>query len=107
MTPWPGARSRFRGEPATFLATSAIPGRAEPGGVVAFERGAVAVGTGSGLLRIDRIQMAGKRDVSGEEFARGARPREGEEFLSPPGAGKLLERLDPEAGGTPPSSERP
>lgn len=104
MTPWPGARSLFRDEPATLLAARAMAGRGEPGRVVVLEGEGVAVGTGTGLLRIERIKMAGKRDVSGEEFARGARPLPGEAFLSPPGAGA---RLLMEATAAPPADAAP
>ena len=42
--------------------------------------GAPVVRTGDGAVRIERLQPAGKRPMSGEEFARGARLQPGDGF---------------------------
>jgi methionyl-tRNA formyltransferase len=80
VTPWPGARTRFRGETATLLAATPLPGAGEPGRVAAITREGIAIGTGEGLLRIDTIQMPSRRAVTGAEFARGARLAPGDTF---------------------------
>ncbi|MFN0151125.1 MAG: methionyl-tRNA formyltransferase [bacterium] len=84
MTPWPGARALFRGAIATIAAAAAVPGAGDAGGVAASSVDGLFVGTGDGLLRIDSIQVAGRRRLSGVEFARGARIVPGERFESIP-----------------------
>ncbi len=84
MTPWPGARALFRGAIATIAAAAAVPGSGEAGCVAASSVDGLFVGTGDGLLRIDAIQVAGRRRISGVEFARGARIAPGETFDSIP-----------------------
>lgn len=87
MTPWPGARARLREQTATLLAARAVEGRAEAGAIAPAEHGGLLVGTGRGLLRIESLKMPGRRQVSGDAFARGARLRAGERFdASPPQA---------------------
>ena len=80
-TPWPAA--------TTMLGVSAIritqassneqtaPG--EPGLIVGAGK-TIDVATGEGLLAIERLQRAGKRELSAEEFVRGTRDLVGQRF---------------------------
>lgn len=78
LNPMPGAWTTFRGTRLKVHEASQVEGSGEPGEVVDAER--LIVATGEGLLRLDSVQPAGKRPMSGVEFARGARPSAGERF---------------------------
>ena len=87
MTPWPGAQTGLGGRPLKILEAELGPPSAEapadPGLLVAMEGRAALVQTGSGLLRVRRLQPAGKGPMSPASYLDGRR-------LKPP----LL--LDPE-----------
>jgi methionyl-tRNA formyltransferase len=73
--PWPGAYTTWQGRTLKVLrarprADKQAPG--ELGQVVALEPG-VGVVTGDGLLQLVDVQLAGKRAVTAEQFARGQR----------------------------------
>ena len=68
--PWPIAFTFWRGQMLKVGRARVVEGAAEPGRVIAYERGA-AVGTGSGLLVLEQVQPAGKRMMSIEDFLRG------------------------------------
>lgn len=74
--PWPGTFTTWQGRVLKILRASRVPTgagpAAAPGEVVALDQG-LAVGTGDGLLRLEQVQLEGKRAVSAEEFARGYR----------------------------------
>jgi len=72
--PWPGAWTTFNGQrfkivrgKAVDLKTAAVPGQ-----VIETSQG-LAVATGEGILVLERVQLAGKRAMSVEEFVRGHR----------------------------------
>jgi methionyl-tRNA formyltransferase len=71
--PWPGAYTAWRGQRLEVLEARVEPGSAEPGEVVALGAG-VAVGTGEGLLVLERVKQEGKRALTAQEFLRGQRP---------------------------------
>ena len=80
-TPWPGAttnlgRSSIRITQASSVAEQAL---GEPGQVVHADE-TIVVATGDGMLAIERLQRAGKRELSAEEFARGTRDLVGQRF---------------------------
>jgi methionyl-tRNA formyltransferase len=71
-TPWPGAYTSLRGQPLRILAgrestESGVPGQ------VSLHAGQLLVGTGSGSVLVERMQLAGKRALNTEEFVRGQR----------------------------------
>jgi methionyl-tRNA formyltransferase len=68
--PWPGAFTTWQGQNLKIGAATAIEGEAEPGRVIAREKKA-AVGTGSGLLIIDKAQLPGKKMLNIGDFLRG------------------------------------
>ncbi len=76
--PWPSAYTHWRGK--IFKILSARPlavslGEAPPAGTLILHREpgmqSLAVVTGLGLLLIDRLQLEGKKAMSGDEFLRG------------------------------------
>jgi len=79
-TPWPGTATTWRGKAlkvlrATALESGESAGQAEPAGKVSLQMldgmKALAVRCGQGLLRLDMIQLEGKRALSADEFLRG------------------------------------
>jgi methionyl-tRNA formyltransferase len=75
FNPWPGAFTMWRGRRLKVL--QAVPlsgwhGDAPPGTVLALADG-LAVATGEGALRLDRVQLAGKRPMDIAAFRRGQR----------------------------------
>ena len=72
-TPWPGTFTYCQGELLKVLRGAAlvgeIPGAAP--GTLSLHGGMLVVQTGSGLYRLDEIQPAGKRPMSGVAFLAG------------------------------------
>ncbi len=86
-TPAPGAWTTWRGErlklaPLPPHGDHALRVRPEglPPGEVRLDDGAVAVGTGSHAVWLGDVRPAGKRDMPAADWARGARPGDGEAF---------------------------
>lgn len=76
--PWPGCYTRWQGRLLRILEAVPLPreGKAVPGLVVAVPAGypsVVGVGTGDGVLGLLRVQLEGKRAISGADFLRGQR----------------------------------
>lgn len=77
-TPWPGAYTLWQGQPFRIHRVTAAPAEggntpvAEPGTVIR-SGSAILVVTGSGLLRLEEVQPAGKRAMAAGDFANGAR----------------------------------
>ncbi len=69
LTPWPGTFAEFGGETLKVLTASPVAGAGMPGSVL--DR-AFTVACGTGALRLDRVQRAGRPAMSGEAFLRGA-----------------------------------
>jgi len=82
-TPWPGASTQL-GTTAIRI-TEAVVGEGEapesPGTIVSAGHH-ITVSAGTGVLDIVRIQRAGKRELSAEEFVRGTRDLIGRRFGS-------------------------
>ena len=79
-TPWPAASTML--DQQTFRVTAARAGAplgSEPPGTIVELGPAIVVATGTGRLEIQRLQRAGKREMSAEEFARGAKGSGGTE----------------------------
>ena len=76
-TPWPGLFSHWEGKALKFLDVVALPGEVGagvgPGTVttISGEETPLSVSTGQGLLGLKRLQLEGRRAVSGAEFLRG------------------------------------
>jgi methionyl-tRNA formyltransferase len=70
---WPQAFTTFEGLDLKVLRAWPLDvPRGEPG-VVDFQSGVPIVATGDGSLRLDEVQLAGKRALSGTQFAIGSR----------------------------------
>lgn len=82
-TPWPGASTQLDKTQIRITESSVGQGDAAeaPGTIVSTGR-TITVSTGVGVLDITRIQRAGKRELSAEEFARGIRDLIGQRFGS-------------------------
>ena len=75
FTPWPGAFTTWRGQRLKILRAAPLlawRGGGPPGTVVALADG-VAVVTGEGTLRLERVQLAGKRPMDIAPFLCGQR----------------------------------
>ncbi len=68
--PWPGAFTTWADQPLKIGAASVAEGEAEPGRVIAWGKQA-AVGTGQGLLVIEKAQLPGKKMLPMDAFLRG------------------------------------
>lgn len=80
-TPWPAATTTL-GRSAIRI-TEAVSSSTESdgaAGVIVGDNDGIDVATGSGTLRILRLQRAGKRELSAAEFARGSRELVGQQF---------------------------
>ena len=75
FTPWPGAFSSCEGRNLKLLRAHPLPqwrGDGQPGTVLRLDKG-IAVVTGEGLLVLDQVQLAGKKPMDAQQFARGRR----------------------------------
>lgn len=79
LTPWPGAYTFLEGNMLKIIQAEAVPGAMEAG-MISADGNTMDVGTGQDLLRIIRIQPAGKKAMSGPEFVRGHRGLHGKKF---------------------------
>ena len=72
--PWPGCSTTWQGKRLKIVEAIPLPGkRGEPGRVIPLGRGEIGVQTGEGVLRLLRVQLEGRREMSAEEFLRGQR----------------------------------
>ena len=70
--PWPGTFTRWQGKLLKVLAARPEPGGShQPVGTVIRVDSGAAVQTGRGLLRLERVQLEGRRPVGIAEFLRG------------------------------------
>jgi len=82
MTPWPGARTTYRGKPLTVLrarigATDGTVGR--PGEVVSIdEKLGIEIAVGGGSVWLEQLKPSGKSAMDADAFVRGYRPEVGE-----------------------------
>ncbi|MDE2967216.1 MAG: methionyl-tRNA formyltransferase [Chloroflexota bacterium] len=80
-TPWPAATTTLDG--TSIRVTEAAAGSddaSELPGTIVDAAESIRVATGSGVLEIRRLQRAGKRELSAEEFSRGTRDLVGQRF---------------------------
>jgi len=81
MTPDPGAWTTFRGQRLGVLRASVDGGRGTEHGTLALREGVPYVAAGAGWLRLAEVKPAGKRTMSGADWARGLRDLGGEARL--------------------------
>lgn len=77
MTPDPGAFTTFRGARLLVTRASVADGTPGPPGTLRVGDGAPHVATGVGWLRLDEVKPAGRRAMSGADWARGIRDLDG------------------------------
>ena len=70
FTPWPGTFSTWKTQPIRILRAQVGSGHADPGQITERD-GLTAVGTSEGLLVLQRVQLAGRKALSIDEFLRG------------------------------------
>jgi methionyl-tRNA formyltransferase len=81
LSPKPCAKTFFKGKEIKILKTSLEDIQGEPGEVIlAHPKRGLIISAGKGSLKIERLKPEGKGEMSGEEFVRGYRIKEGEFF---------------------------
>ena len=80
-TPWPAATTAL-GSTSIRVDQAAVGAgdASEPPGTILGVGDSIEVASGSGILKIIRLQRAGKRELSAEEFVRGTRDLVGQRF---------------------------
>jgi methionyl-tRNA formyltransferase len=78
LSPQPGASARFGGKVLKVFRARAHPGSGPPGTVALVTKDGMAVAAGEGLVALEEVALEGRGRMSGGEFARGQRPREGQ-----------------------------
>ena len=82
-TPWPAAATTLDQTPIRIKqATCSGSNMNSPPGTILDAGATINVATADGILEIHRLQRAGKRELSAEEFARGTRDLIGQRFGS-------------------------
>jgi methionyl-tRNA formyltransferase len=71
MTPWPGGWVAGADGPVKLLEVTPVDGRGSPGEIGSVDP--LVVACGAGALRLDRIQLPGRKAVTGADAARGLR----------------------------------
>ena len=84
FNPYPGARSSIRGiSVKIWKASIQADIRAQPGTIVAIERGGIVVACGQGGLILEVVQKAGSKSLSVEQFLSGHPLQCGDRFEMP------------------------
>ena len=69
--PWPGTFTHWDGKLLKILDVTPTTGHAPPGQVVGLDDGGIGIGTGAGLLVVNRLQSEGRRPSDMHDFVRG------------------------------------
>jgi methionyl-tRNA formyltransferase len=83
FSPWPGAYSTFRGQTCQIWGRPgdlSAAGENAPGTLVVTGDAVAAVCGEGSLLRLETVQLEGRKRVTAREFANGARLKTGEHF---------------------------
>jgi len=73
LTPEPGAWTTFRGDRLVVAGATVSGGTPKEHGVLEIHDGRPEVAVGAGWLRLEMVRPAGKRTMTGEDWARGLR----------------------------------
>lgn len=71
MTPWPGAFTTWQGQTLKILRAHPFPGLTAQAGQVIVENEEVFVGAGDNALKLEQLQLAGKKKMAAADFLRG------------------------------------
>ena len=77
VSPDPGAHTTLNGQPLVITRATIAGGSPSPNGTVRIRDGVPHVAGGAGWVRLDEVRPAGKRTMSGADWARGARDLDG------------------------------
>jgi len=84
FAPWPGAYTTFRGQTCHIWgrpeSSAAAEGRVTPGGIVSSTKDVYVTCGEKTCLRLESVQLEGRKRISAREFANGARITHGEAF---------------------------
>ncbi|MCU0638667.1 MAG: methionyl-tRNA formyltransferase [Candidatus Krumholzibacteria bacterium] len=83
MNPWPGSHSYIRGRYVKIHRTrpaSVMPAAGAPGEVIRAAGEEILVACGAGIVRIERLQVEGKKPLEAGDFLRGFEIGAGERF---------------------------
>lgn len=69
--PWPGAFTHWGCKLVKIVAARALEGTAAHGEVVELDGGRIGIGSGRGMLHVERLQVEGGREMGAREFLRG------------------------------------
>ena len=69
--PWPGTFTYWDGKLLKILDATSTAGSASPGQLVGLRDGGIGIGTGDGLLVVDKLQIEGRRPSNAQDFVRG------------------------------------
>ena len=69
--PWPGTFTYWDGKLLKILGATSTAGSASPGHVVGLNDGGIGIGTGDGVLAVDKLQIEGRRPSNAQDFVRG------------------------------------
>ena len=89
LFPWPASNVSINGQMVKIGLAESIPGEGKEGSILGSDDDALLVGTGSGVLRLCRLQRPGGRMLPARDFLRGFPIEEGTHIESMP-MGKLV-----------------
>ena len=69
--PWPGTFTYWDGKLLKILDATSTAGSASPGQLVGLRDGGIGIGTGDGLLAVDKLQIEGRRPSNAQDIVRG------------------------------------
>jgi len=73
LIPWPGAYTYINGKKLTIWKASLIDGDGPPGTVINYEKNSFIVFCGQGALKLDEVQLEGRKRLKAGAFIRGFR----------------------------------
>ena len=73
FTPWPGAYTSLDGKTLKLYKVSVADGGGAPGDIIAAGKDGIEVACGSGSLRIEELQLEGRKRLSAADFLAGYR----------------------------------
>lgn len=85
FNPFPGAQTRFAGQPVKLWRAVPIAGNGEPGSILAIDRRQIVIACGDGALAVSELQKAGGKRLPVAQFLAGHPLQVGQRFSYSPG----------------------